>query len=191
MKSTVLNAKVILIGEKGVGKTSLVMRFVYNMFREQYIETLGANFYSKHVTIKLDNRKIVVKMMIWDLAGDYHFRSVQESYFEGAQAAICVYDVSRRTTFDAVPHWINRLLKKVEKIPLVLVGNKIDLRKSDELDFITTDEGKELAKKLKELLGIPVLFIETSAKTGENVEKAFYWVAYLIAKIASSLEQRK
>jgi small GTP-binding protein len=164
---TILRAKhifkVVFVGDPAVGKTSLVARHVRSSFRENYIPSLGANITSNDYLI--DN--YAVTLLIWDIAGQEIFSSVREKYYAGAKAAFVVYDITRPETLNGTKIWVDDVKKFVSSdIPLVLVGNKTDLeRKVDRRD------GEIAARKLN------AQFMETSAKTGENVPEVFREVA--------------
>jgi len=166
--------KVVLIGDGGVGKSTLRRRFMGETFSGQYIMTIGADFSAK--IVELDGRR--VKFVIWDLAGQPHFREVRADFYRGASGALLVYDITRRETLEHVPSWMEEFVRNSGRADLavVLVANKIDLR-GQARDAITMEEGLGMCELLKARFGIPVDFIETSAKTGENVEKAFLTLA--------------
>ena len=166
--------KVVLIGDGGVGKSTLRRRFMGETFKAQYIMTIGADFSAK--VIELGGRR--VKFVIWDLAGQPHFKEVRADFYRGASGALLVYDITRRETLQNAPSWMEEFTRNAGRPDLaaVLVANKIDLR-GQARDAITTEEGLEMCEFLKARFGIPVDFVETSAKTGENVEKAFLTLA--------------
>lgn len=155
--------KVVFVGDPAVGKTSLVARHVRSSFRENYIPSLGANITSNDYLI--DN--YAVTLLIWDIAGQEIFSSVREKYYGGAKAAFVVYDVTRPETLNGTKIWVDDLKKFVSPdIPLILVGNKIDLERK-----ISRKDGEVFANKLN------AQFIETSARTGDNVPEAFREIA--------------
>jgi small GTP-binding protein len=152
--------KVVFIGDEGVGKTSLITRYATSAFRTDYLPTIGANIVAKEVSV--EGR--IVTIIIWDIAGQEKFSVVRDKYYTGASLATVVYDVAASSTLKSVKAWLNDLNSYAPKrIPLILVGNKIDL--PDRV--VSKDEGEKLAKE------IHAVFIETSAKTGENVRKLF------------------
>jgi small GTP-binding protein len=158
--------KLILGGEGGVGKTSMVHRFVEDSFQTDYKSTIGTSIMKKECDFPgLDSR---VRFVIWDLAGQAQFKRVRQSYLANAEAGILVYDVTRKETFDNLESWHNEARDVSPSISLILVGNKIDLV---EDRVITKEEGEEMAKKLN------LSYIETSAKTGENINDAFKMLA--------------
>eukprot|EP01101_Sappina_pedata_P006579 TRINITY_DN32_c1_g1_i1.p1 TRINITY_DN32_c1_g1~~TRINITY_DN32_c1_g1_i1.p1 ORF type:complete len:217 (+),score=79.53 TRINITY_DN32_c1_g1_i1:66-653(+) len=156
--------KLLIIGDSGVGKSCLLLRFADDIFTDSFISTIGVDFKIK--TIDIDGAK--VKLQIWDTAGQERFRTITSSYYRGAHGIIVVYDITDQKTFTNITKW----LKEIETFagPLVqkvLVGNKNDM--VDRV--VTVEQGQELAAKLS----IP--FIETSAKESHNVEKAFQIMA--------------
>jgi Ras-related protein Rab-1A len=158
--------KLILGGEGGVGKTSMVHRFVEDSFQTDYKSTIGTSIMKKECEFAgLDSR---VRFVIWDLAGQAQFKRVRQSYLANAEAGILVYDVTRRETFDNLESWYNEAKDVSPSISLILVGNKIDLV---EDRVVTKEEGEEMAKNLN------LSYIETSAKTGENINDAFKMLA--------------
>jgi len=160
--------KIVFIGDPGVGKTSLITRYAASTFRENYLPTLGANVVAKEVSV--EGR--VLTVLIWDIAGQEIFSVVRDRYYNHANIAVIVYDVTARDTLKNVKVWLDDIRTyNPSNLPLVLVGNKIDL--PDRV--ISKDEGEKAAKE------IHALFIETSAKTGENVRKMFERLIGLLA----------
>mmetsp|Transcript_49193 Transcript_49193/g.76790 ORF Transcript_49193/g.76790 Transcript_49193/m.76790 type:complete len:202 (-) Transcript_49193:223-828(-) len=157
--------KLLLIGDSGVGKSCLLLRFADDTYTESYISTIGVDF--KIRTLELDGKTI--KLQIWDTAGQERFRTITSSYYRGANGIIVVYDVTDNESFNNVKQWMNEIDKYAsDKVNKMLVGNKCDLTSKKVVDY---DTGKELADSL----GIP--FLETSAKNSTNVEQAFITMA--------------
>jgi len=157
--------KLLIIGDSGVGKSCLLLRFSDDIFTDSFISTIGVDF--KIRTIEIGGTKI--KLQIWDTAGQERFRTITSSYYRGAHGIIVVYDITEQKSFDNITKW----LKEIETfagqhVQKLLVGNKCDLENERT---IPTDSGKALAQKLS----IP--FIETSAKNSTNVEDAFIRMA--------------
>jgi len=153
--------KICLLGEANVGKTSLVYRFIENKFRDNYKSTLGVNLLKKDLDI--DNYQ-GVSAQIWDLGGQESFKSLRKLYLEGANGGLVVYDTTKRKTFDKLNEWVQSFQESRGDQPLLLIGNKIDLKNKLK---VNEKEGREYAEKNK------MHFLLTSAKTGSNVEKAF------------------
>jgi len=153
--------KITLLGEKNVGKTSLVYRFIENKFRENYKATLGVNLLKKELDIGGYGG---VSAQIWDLGGQESFRSLRSLYLEGANGALVIFDMTDKNSFEKIDEWIQDFRNARGDTPIILIGNKSDLKNQIK---ITEKEALEFAKK-----NIMELII-TSAKTGENVEHAF------------------
>lgn len=155
--------KVILIGESGSGKTSVLGRFVDDAFTESFLSTIGVDFKIKTVT--LNNGK-VMKLQVWDTSGQERFRSITRSYYHNAHAAIVVYDVSSLESFQAVPSWLDEVAKNCTGSTIVmLLGNKSDLANTREVQHSSVEQFVQEQH-------IP-LFYEVSAKTGSNIDNAF------------------
>jgi len=151
--------KITLLGEKNVGKTSLVYRFIENKFRENYKATLGVNLLKKDIDINGG-----VSAQIWDLGGQESFRSLRKLYLEGANGGLVIFDLTDRNSFDKLNEWIDSFKNTRGEQPLLLIGNKSDLENQVK---ITDKEASQYARNNKMDL------ILTSAKTGKNVEEAF------------------
>ncbi len=154
--------KVILVGNPGVGKTSLVQKYVYDKFTLSYISTIGIDFNVKYLTIRDKN----YKLQIWDTAGQERFKSIVSSYYRGVQIAIIVYDVTQRASFQAVKNWIADIEKHrspTDTLIIGIVGNKTDLPQRR----VTYEEGRKLADEYN------CYFAESNAKFGDNVNQIF------------------
>ncbi|XP_020592598.1 ras-related protein RIC1 [Phalaenopsis equestris] len=153
--------KLLLIGDSGVGKSCLLLRFADDSYLESYISTIGVDF--KIRTVEQDGKTI--KLQIWDTAGQERFRTITSSYYRGAHGIIVVYDVTDQESFNNVKQWLNEIDRyATDSVNKLLVGNKCDL--TDER-VVAYEAGKALADEV----GIP--FLETSAKDATNVEQAF------------------
>lgn len=163
--------KVVMIGPGGSGKTALVNRFLTQKFSEEYIVTIGSQFAVKTVAIEGANgRSIVVKMLVWDLAGQQRFDFIRGSYYRGSKGALLVFDTTRRSTWIDLPKWIKETEDALgERIPIILLANKVDLV---EYRVITSEMGMDFVRE-HNLTG----YLETSALTGMNVEEAFNLLA--------------
>ncbi|MFX0031193.1 MAG: GTP-binding protein [Candidatus Hodarchaeota archaeon] len=163
--------KLILGGDGNVGKTSMVHRFVENTFAQDYKSTIGTSIMKKECNF--EGLKSSVRFIIWDLAGQAQFKRVRLSYLANAEAGILVFDVTNITSYENLVNWFNEINRASPDISLILVGNKIDLKNKRE---VSTEDGEEIAKKLN------LSYIETSAKTGENINDAFRTLALQMIK---------
>ncbi|MHA1149273.1 MAG: GTP-binding protein [Promethearchaeota archaeon] len=161
--------KLILGGDGGVGKTSMVHRFVEDSFQNDYKSTIGTSIMKKEC--EFEGLKSKVRFVIWDLAGQAQFKRVRQSYLAKAEAGILVYDVTRKETFNNIRNWHKEIIEATPSISLILVGNKIDLERE-----VQSSEGEALAAELG------LSYIETSAKTGENINDAFRMLALQMIK---------
>ena len=177
-----LKSKVCLVGEKAVGKTSLIRRFVLNMFDDRYITTIGTKVSKKEVRIVDTERDLVVEvdMTIWDIMGEKGFRELlKDAYFYGATAVLAMADVTRKRTLEDLDDWIDGVFRVVGRIPVLVVVNKADL--SGQAQF---DE-KEVAQFAQ---AFDSKFLYTSAKTGQGVEQAFRILGDLVCREQLKLE---
>eukprot|EP01119_Soliformovum_irregulare_P011682 TRINITY_DN2951_c0_g1_i1.p1 TRINITY_DN2951_c0_g1~~TRINITY_DN2951_c0_g1_i1.p1 ORF type:complete len:205 (-),score=55.01 TRINITY_DN2951_c0_g1_i1:189-803(-) len=157
--------KLLLIGDSGVGKSCLLLRFADDTYTESYISTIGVDF--KIRTIELNGK--VIKLQIWDTAGQERFRTITSSYYRGAHGIIVVYDITDQVSYNNVKQWLQEIERYAcENVNKLLVGNKSDLTNKRVVDTNT-------AKEFADSLGIP--FLETSAKNATNVENAFLTMA--------------
>lgn len=134
-----------------------------------------------------------VRLVIWDLAGQEGYQAVRSRYYEGANALIVVYDIASRESFQNMTLWLSEAFKRVEKVPIAVLGNKSDLRTSEpQSNFVKTKEGAAFAKGLGERLGVPTVFYETSAMVGENIQEAITELTrYMIANFDKEMEKRE
>jgi Ras-related protein Rab-1A len=159
--------KLILGGDGAVGKTSIVKRFTEGTFQRNYKATIGTSISKKEC--KFEGLDSVVRFVIWDLAGQPQFKRIRGSYLANSGAGILVFDVTNRESFNNVRKWYKELKQYAPPdIYLILVGNKIDLK---DLRVVSNAEGKALAEELG------LSYIESSAKTGENINEAFKMLA--------------
>eukprot|EP00448_Togula_jolla_P003891 CAMPEP_0170597970 /NCGR_PEP_ID=MMETSP0224-20130122/15993_1 /TAXON_ID=285029 /ORGANISM="Togula jolla, Strain CCCM 725" /LENGTH=248 /DNA_ID=CAMNT_0010922481 /DNA_START=50 /DNA_END=797 /DNA_ORIENTATION=- len=171
--------KLLLIGDSGVGKSCLLLRFADDTYTESYISTIGVDF--KIRTLDLEGK--TVKLQIWDTAGQERFRTITSSYYRGAHGIIVVYDVTDKESFNNVKHWMQEIDKyAADGVNKLLVGNKCDLSSKKVVSY---DEAKELADSLG------VQFMETSAKNAHNVEQAFQMMAGEIKNRVASQPQAR
>jgi len=157
--------KLLLIGDSGVGKSCLLLRFADDTYTESYISTIGVDF--KIRTIELEGK--TVKLQIWDTAGQERFRTITSSYYRGAHGIIVVYDVTDADTFSNIRQCLQEIDRYAcEGVNKLIVGNKSDLEGKKAVEY-------QSAKEFSDQLGIP--FLETSAKNATNVEQAFLTMA--------------
>ncbi|GME94715.1 hypothetical protein B5S28_g321 [[Candida] boidinii] len=160
--------KLLLVGDSGVGKSCLLLRFVDDKFNPSFITTIGIDFKIK--TIEINGTKI--KLQVWDTAGQERFRTITTAYYRGAMGIIIVYDVCDENSFESVKKWFQTVNQHAkDDAQLFLVGNKADDQDSRQ---VSTKQGELLAQEL----GIP--FLEASAKSGTNVSEVFLQLASLI-----------
>ncbi|UCG03193.1 MAG: GTP-binding protein [Candidatus Heimdallarchaeota archaeon] len=159
-------SKIVMCGDYGVGKTTFVKLFLGGEIGGGYKPTIGVDIGRK--IFDIDRNRITFQ--IWDLSGQESFHSIRKQFYSRTDGAILIFDVSRRTTYQNITRWTEELLEETGKIPIVLVGNKIDLR--DELtEFVTTEEGELLSKVISSQTGIKTPFVEASAiKQQKNLE---------------------
>ena len=159
-KKTYLTNKIVLIGDARVGKTSLVRRFVSNMFDPSYKITLGTTIMKKVV----DYLSYNVTLAIWDIGGQEVFRQIRSKYFFGSKGALAICDASNYESFKNLPSWIESFKKEVGDKPIIFLANKCDLKDQK----VTEDDMKQLVKDYSN-----TEYMFTSAKDGTNTEKAF------------------
>ena len=165
--------KLLLIGDSGVGKSCLLLRYADNVWDDRYISTIGVDFKIRTITV---NKKII-KLQIWDTSGQERFRTITSSYYRGSHGLVITYDITEEKAFDGVKFWLSETERYASKDALrVLVGNKCDL---EEQRKITTEQGQEFATKAE----IP--FFETSAKTNQGVDVLFTKIAEELLRIVS------
>ncbi|MFX0069506.1 MAG: Rab family GTPase [Candidatus Hermodarchaeota archaeon] len=166
--------KIVVLGDAAVGKTSLINQYIEQSFSEDYKPTLGANIIRKDVHVDKINAN--VRLIMWDLAGQEKYNVIRSMYFQGCVGALLVYDVTRNDTFESInSKWLRDFNKYVKKEgTYIVIGNKIDLK---EERIVSTGDGEKYAKEIN-----ASDFVETSAKYGENVEKAFQNLVYQILK---------
>ncbi|CAI0474978.1 unnamed protein product [Linum tenue] len=171
--------KLLLIGDSGVGKSCLLLRFSDGSFTTSFITTIGIDF--KIRTIELDGKRI--KLQIWDTAGQERFRTITTAYYRGAMGILLVYDVTDESSFNNIRNWIRNIEQHAsDNVNKILVGNKADMDESKRA--VPTAKGQALADEYG------IKFFETSAKTNLNVEEVFFSIARDIKQRLADTDSR-
>jgi Ras-related protein Rab-5C len=167
-KSKIIEAKIVLLGDVSVGKTSIASRYCKNSFNEHHINTIGGAYQQQKVIL---NNGSMVKLHIWDTSGQERFRAMTNLYYRDAQVAILTYDIKSESSFTSIEFWIQELKYKVENenMILCLVGNKCDVSQDERK--VSANKGKIFAQENN------MIFYETSAKTGEGIKDLFVTIA--------------
>lgn len=174
--------KVVLIGDSGVGKSNLVMRFTKNRYQPNSVQTVGFEFATK--TIRVGERRI--KAQIWDTAGQERFQSLTAAYYRNAVGAMIVYDITNRSSFENVTGWLAQVHEHAhENLVLILVGNKCDLAHLPQTRQVSTLEAARFAAKHS------MEFLETSALDATNVVDAFKKLIVPVGRLLSPSDQKK
>ncbi|WOK94208.1 ras-related protein RHN1 isoform X2 [Canna indica] len=169
-RSNSIQAKLVLLGDMGTGKTSIVLRFVKGQYFDCQESTIGAAFFSQVLSLN----EATVKFDIWDTAGQERYHSLAPMYYRGAAAAIVVYDISSTDSFIKAQRWVRELQRQGNPyLIMALVANKVDLESKRKIEH---EEGLQYAQDHG------LFFIETSAKTAENINELFYEIAKRLAK---------
>ena len=162
-----INLKILLCGDSSVGKTSLLLKYTDNYFPELHISTIGVEYKIKELNI--NGRKVILR--IWDTSGQERYRSITQNFYRNANGILFVFDLTNKVTFDNIKNWLTDSQNFETKVIKILVGNKSDLIEERKVD---QDSVERYADK-KEMQ-----YYETSAKDGNNVDKAFRELAELI-----------
>ena len=164
--------KILLLGDSTVGKTCFLLRYMDETFLDLHMATIGLDYRLK--TMILEEQKIV-KVQLWDTAGQDKFRAITRNYYKGASGIILIYDVTNIKSYENIKKWINEIKEEIsDKVTIILIGNKIDNIKERK---VTKEQGEKLANEVN----IP--FFETSAKTGEGINESVF---FLVKKIADN-----
>ncbi|MHA1125478.1 MAG: Rab family GTPase [Candidatus Heimdallarchaeota archaeon] len=158
--------KTIVVGDGAVGKTAITIRFAHDKFQENYKMTIGVDFTIKQIKIK--NK--LIKCQIWDTGGQERFSKIRPLYYRGALGCLIVYDVTSRESFENLDKWVKEVKTHCIKIPIIIVGNKIDLKKR----VVTLEQGKAYASKISKELGYKIPHLESSAKAGGETIKVLF-----------------
>jgi|EP00966_Prymnesium_polylepis_P211194 Ras-related protein Rab-1A len=174
--------KLVIVGDSGCGKSSLLLRFADDNFSASHLATIGVDFKIRTLVLDSENGcQKYVKLQLWDTAGQERFRNITQAYYRGAHGIICVYDTTRSESFENVKRWMTDVERLAPPgVPVLLVGNKIDLHDQRQVD-------SDVAAEYATSIGVPIL--ETSAKAGVNVEECFADIARLaLVKRAGQLQ---
>ena len=171
MASIEVLRKICLLGDPAVGKTSLIQKFVYDKFEGKYLSTLGTNITQKE--IHYPDQNIKLRLLIWDLMGQKSYQQIITTAYRGASGALIVCDSTRKETFKHLNWWMSSLFNITGQIPIIFLVNKNDLK--DQIVVTSQDIAEQSI-----LFNAP--FLATSAKTGENVEKAFQMLSKLLIR---------
>jgi small GTP-binding protein len=175
-----LTYKLVLLGDAGVGKTALAVQFVKGQFNEFTESTIGASFMNQTVTLPDDT---LVKFQIWDTAGQERFHSLAPMYYRGAQAAIVVYDITNRGSFEKSKEWVKEIQQQGDaNCVIALVGNKVDMVNARK---VSTEEAQQYASSNG------LFFTETSAKTALGVSELFMKIAKQLPKVSKQKDISK
>ena len=170
-----IRRKICLLGDAAVGKTSLVRRFVEDVFDDKYVVTLGTKVTMKEMNIKAPDPKQTMKitLMIWDILGQKELKRLQTGFYKGASGALIVADITRKETFKSIEDWVNSLFLTVGTVPVLLLLNKSDL---SEQGVVKGGYIADLTKRYD------TTYLLTSAKTGKNVDLAFKRLSEMLVK---------
>ena len=158
--------KICVVGNGGVGKTSMVLRYCENSFKESYLMTIGSNFSTKSVELA-NYPQLQVKLQLWDLAGQKHFSFVRPPFYRGASGIIYVFDLTRRSSFSDLLEWREEVEKVIMHKPCLVVGNKLDLAQQGQRE-VAQQDGEAVKYEMHAMK-----YIETSAKEGDSVAEIF------------------
>lgn len=174
-------SKIVLAGDSAVGKTSICHRYLGRGFTVNHDITLGAEYFCHDQPVHLQEQELGIRFQIWDISGQERFTGIRNLYYPGTRGLVIVYDVTRPGTFHGVANWIAELVDNLGTgfPPVVIAGNKIDLREKNSMT-VQKAEGEKLAREIRQALGASVAFVETSALTGENVQLLFQYLARLV-----------
>ena len=168
--------KILTLGDTTVGKTSIVLQYTTQKYNTQILSTIGVDFKSK--VINIDNNK--VKMLIWDTAGEERFRNIASQYYNGADGALLIFDITKKSSFERIVYWINELSQKknINELGLLLVGNKIDLEKERQ---VQKEEAERFAKENN------LKYYEVSAAKNINIDNM---MLDIIKQCVSNIQKR-
>ena len=171
--------KILLLGDSTVGKTCFLLRYTDDTFLDLHMATIGLDYRLK--TMILDDHKIV-KVQLWDTAGQDKFRAITRNYYKGARGIILIYDVTNTKSYENIKKWINEIKEEIfENVTIILIGNKID---NEAERKISKEQGEKLANDFH------VQFFETSAKTGEGINESVFYLVQKIVETDPEIKKR-
>ena len=167
--------KICIIGDSSVGKTNVLFKFIEGQFSPLHVATIGFDYKSKIITLPTSKKK--VKLQIWDTAGQEKYMSMNKSLFQRVQGIILMYDITNRETFERLHIWLNLIKQITNEIPIILVGNKLDLEDNENHGRIVDySEGEDFAKENE------IDFYEVSAVSGVNIDNIFISITDKVLK---------
>lgn len=169
--------KILLVGPAAVGKTSLIQRFIKSRFASDYKLTVGVDILTKEVEYEPGK---LATLSIWDIGGQERFSFIRTTFYKGASGVLLVFDLSRAATWDSIKNWLAETRQFAGKVPFVLIGNKADLI-GEVGEVVDRDECRRFAEEQGSI------YIETSAKDGQNVDESFL---ELTRRIVQSHQQK-
>lgn len=160
-------AKAVVVGDAAVGKTSLLVRYIKGIFNPSYILTIGVSFFVRDIIVADE----VLRVQLWDTGGQERFGPIRQLYYRGTKGVLLVYDRTNPESFKRLGYWLDEIRRGCGEVPTVIVGNKADLPAA-----VPTDEARRFADERR------LVFVETSAKTDLNTDKAFSTLAGMILR---------
>jgi small GTP-binding protein len=174
MSSNQITLKICIVGNSGVGKTTLLHQYLSKTFKTNVQTTIGSNFFVKY--LRLPEIYNLIALQVWDLAGQARFRWVRNAFYKGAKGIVYVFDITQKNSFEVLMNWKQEVETVVGVVPCVLVGNKTDLL-NHGIRTVSVQESESLTKELS-----ATAFFETSAKLGTNVDDVFLKLAEEMCK---------
>ncbi|MFX1411423.1 MAG: Rab family GTPase [Promethearchaeota archaeon] len=157
--------KICIVGDSGVGKTTILHQYINKVFKSNIGTTIGSHFFAKY--LKLPKVKNLITLQVWDLAGQDRYKWVRYEFYKGAKGIVYVFDLTNKESFNNIRNWKKEVEKRIRIKPNVLVGNKLDLMNPEE-NIITLEESNKLIQELK-----ACAYLKTSAKLGTKVDDVF------------------